>query len=457
MVRTATVAVLWACATGGAGAEITLSPDQLRNAAIRSVETGATQQGLRFADALLQRDAGDFKAQVVRARALRDLGRTDDAIAAGRKAWRMSDSDSERYASAMIMAQSLSSAGHKTRAQFWLRRAAQHAPGPRARKQVEQHYNYVRQTNALHTQLSFTLAPNSNINNGSARDTSELNYVVSEILFGTPVEYVLSGSAQALSGIEYGFGLNTRYRFHQTSTSAHDLTLGLSYRTFSLSDGAKADAPMVDGGDFAFGTVMLGYGFRQINLDARGEFQSSAQLGQSWYGGAEYASRLRAGVSQSYQIAPRQKAMLSLAHEIQDGQRTVDQETTSISGSFTQNLNSGDLAYLALGASVATSPDVNSEYDEVEVRGAYVFREPVAGAALQLGMGVEVRDYDVSRHSADGRQDKRIFADITATFQQFDYYGFNPSATLQASRTDSNINLYDINRVGISIGIKSAF
>ena len=83
--------------------------------------------------------------------------------------------------------------------------------------------------------------------------------------------------------------------------------------------------------------------------------------------------------------------------------------------------------------------------------------QPVAGAALQLGMGVELRDYDVSRHSADGRQDKRIFADITATFQQFDYYGFNPSATLQASRTDSNINLYDINRVGISIGIKSAF
>jgi hypothetical protein len=453
----AVVAAIYAAASGAAWAEVVLSPDQLRNAAVRSVETGAAAQGLRFADALLHRDAGDFKAQVLRARALRDLGRTDEAIAAGRTAWHMADSGTEKYASAMIMAQALSSAGHKTRAQLWLRRAAHHAPGPRARKQVEQHYNYVRQTNALQTQLSFTLAPNSNINNGSARDTSELNYVVSEILFGGPVEYVLSGSAQALSGIEYGFGLNTRYRFHQTATRAHDLTLGLSYRTFTLSDSAKADAPMVDGGDFAFGTVMLGYGFRQINLDARGEFQSSAQLGQSWYGGAEYATRMRAGISQSYKIAPRQKAMLSLEHELQDGQRTVDMETTSISGSFTQNLSSGDLAYLSLGASVATSPDANSEYDEVELRGAYVFRKPVAGAALQLGMGVELRDYDVSRHSADGRQDKRIFADITATFQQFDYYGFNPSATLQASRTDSNINLYDINRVGISIGIKSAF
>ena len=79
------------------------------------------------------------------------------------------------------------------------------------------------------------------------------------------------------------------------------------------------------------------------------------------------------------------------------------------------------------------------------------------GASLQFGLGAALRDYDVSRHSAQGRQDRKLFADVTATFTQIDYYGFNPSLTLSASKTDSNIGLYDVNRVGLSIGIKSAF
>ena len=440
-----------------ATAEVTMSPDQLRNAAIQTVNAGNPARALDFADALLARDAGDFKAQLVRARALRDLGKSKDAVAAARVAWKMAAAPSEKYSSALMMAQTLSSAGHKTRAQLWLRRAAEHAPNAATRKRAEQHFNFVRQRNPLRTQLSITLAPNTNINNGSARESSELNYAISEILFGGPVEYALSGEAQALSGLEYGFGVSTRYRIKQTPTQAHDLNFGLSYRSFSLSSSAKDAAPAALGSDFAYGTVSLGYGYNQINLDKKGEFLGGLELGQSWYGGARYASFLRGGMSQSVTTTARQKLQFAVDLEKQIGQRTADVDRAELSVGLTQSLASGNLAFVSLGATATRSDYTEAEYNEVELRGAYVMQKPVMGAALQFGLGAAMRDYDRSRHSADGRQDTRIFADVTATFTQIDYYGFNPSATLRASTTDSNIGLFDVNRVGLSLGIKSAF
>ncbi|MFC6638735.1 hypothetical protein [Sulfitobacter sediminilitoris] len=91
------------------------------------------------------------------------------------------------------------------------------------------------------------------------------------------------------------------------------------------------------------------------------------------------------------------------------------------------------------------------------LRTGIALRKPIVGAAVQFGLGASWRDYDFSRDSRDGRRDTRIFADVTATFKDIDYYGFNPTVTLSASSTDSNIGLYDVNRVGLNIGIKSAF
>lgn len=454
--RAAALVTATSCALTAA-AEVTLSPEQLRNAAVQNIGAGNPARARDFADALLMRDAGDFKAQIIRARALRDLGQSKDAIAASRVAWDMADTPSEKYSSALMMAQAQSSAGHKTRAQLWLRRAAQHAPDATTRKRAERHFNFVRQQNPLRTQLSVTLAPNSNVNNGSARDTSELNYAISEILFGGPVEYALSGEAQALSGLEYGAGVSTRYRFKQTPTQAHDMNFGLSYRSFLLSGSAKDAAPAASGGDFAYGTVSLGYGYNEINLDQKGEFLGAVELGQSWYGGARYASFLRGGLSQSVKTSARQKLQFSVDLERQLGQRTADVDRAEVSAALTQSLASGDLAFVSVGATATQSDYADAEYTEVELRGAYVLQKPVMGAALQFGIGAALRDYDRSRHSVDGRQDTQIFADVTATFTQIDYYGFNPSATVRASTTDSNIGLFDVNRVGLSIGIKSAF
>ncbi|QFT57209.1 hypothetical protein FIU94_00110 [Sulfitobacter sp. THAF37] len=441
----------------GAHAEATLNVSQMRSAALQSLRVGRPAQADDLAGALLQRDPDDLNALLIRARARRDLGKLGSARSAAARAWQLAESDGDRYASALITAQILSTDGKRTRAQLWLRRAAQHAPNEALRARAKRDFRYVRQRNPWHTTLTFTLAPNSNINNGSARDSSVLNYALSEVLFGEPVEFELTGSARALSGLEFGAGLRSRYRFSQTDTTANDLNLSLSYRSFVLSDSSKTAAPGVNGSDFAFGSVGIGYGYRQINMDRRGEFELDAELGQTWYGGARYAAFGRVRVGQTWKRSPDQRLNLSLIAERQNGQRTADVDTLTLAGSLNQRLASGDTAYFRVGVETALSDTADNAYDEMELRGGYLLGRPVMGAQVQMGLGLSWRDYDVSRHSPAGRQDFKISADLTATFQQIDFYGFNPTATLSASKTDSNIGLFDVNRVGLNLGIRSAF
>ena len=440
---------------GQAPAQIALSADELRGAAVVALRGGDAGTARAYAEALLRRDPDDLNAQLILARAARDMGDLAPARKAARRAWQLADTDSEKYATALVTAQVLSSEGKRTRAQLWLRRAAQHAPNDALRARAERDFNYVRQRNPWQTDFSFTFAPSSNINNGSAQDRSRLNYAISELLFGQEIEYELSDEAQAIAGIEIGAAMRTRYRFHQTPTSAHDAKLALSYRTFAITD--DLSDPSISGSDFAFGSLALGYGYRRLNIDRRGEFAFDLEGGQSWYGGARYASYLRAQTQQSIIVPGNRRLRFGGELERQWGQATPDLDTAEISASVTQAFGSGNSGYLGLFLSGTQSPNAGSEYTEVTLRSGLALKRPVLGATVQFGLGASWRDYDVSRDSRDGRQDRRVFADLTATFKGIDYYGFNPSVTLSASSTDSNVGLYDVNRVGVSFGIASAF
>lgn len=448
-------ATLSICCGFAAQAQVALNASELREAAMVSLTSGDARTARRYAEALLTRDAADRNAYLILARAARDLGDIPPARQAARKAWTLAQTDTQRYSAALITAQVLSSAGKRTRAQLWLRRAAQYAPNDILRARAERDFGYVKQQNPWQTDLTFTFAPNSNINNGSARDRSRLNYAISELLFGEPIEFTLDDDAQAIAGFEIGGSMRTRYRFHQTPDAAHDAKLSLSYRTFSITDDLGASE--VSGSDFAYGSASLGYGFRTFNMDRKGEFAADLEAGQSWYGGARYASFLRGQVQQTLVTGPRQKLRFGGEVERQWGQATPDRDLFGLSASLTQAFASGNSGFAGLYLTATQSDELTIEYSEVLLRTGIALKKPIMGAAVQFGLGASWRNYDVSRDSRDGRQDRRLFADVTATFKEIDYYGFNPSLTLSASSTDSNIGLYDVNRVGLSIGIKSAF
>nr|WP_245514087.1 surface lipoprotein assembly modifier [Antarcticimicrobium luteum] len=434
-----------------------LAPDQMRLAALMALRGGDAPRALRYSQALLARDPADRTALMVHSRAARDLGRFELARTSARAAWQLAGDDAQRYSSSLLMAQALASAGHRTRAQWWLRRAVQHAPNEAAERKAIGDFRYVRARNPWATQLSFSVTPESNINNGSSARSSFLNYKLSELLFGQPVEYELGGTARALSGVETALGMTTRYRFAETDARANDLIFTADLRSYTLSAEAKSLAPTARGSDFAFATYSLGYGHRGLNLDRRGEYRVVADAGQSFYGGAEYARFARLSAGQSYRLASGDRVNLRLAGERQFGIATADSDTLRADFSYTTRILKGATLWTGATLAAAQSPSAADEFREIGLRAELTLARPVAGATLQMGLWARNRSYDISPHSPDGRQEDRLQADLTLTFDKIDYYGFNPTMQLSASRTDSNIALYDANRVGVNFGIQSAF
>jgi len=139
-------------------------------------------------------------------------------------------------------------------------------------------------------------------------------------------------------------------------------------------------------------------------------------------------------------------------------------------GITTNDLNTGRLdlwvahvlpsrAQLRVFATVAVgkSPTVTQEFTELALRSTLALAKQWGGAYVQLGLGYRQRDYHFSTHKFDGRHDKRIGAEVTLIFDKINYYGFNPTMTFYAQYTDSNIALYKSRRLGINLGIQSAF
>jgi hypothetical protein len=185
-----------------------LDAHSLRQIAYAAAKAGYAEDALRYTDALLQRDAADSTALTIRALALRALGRTDAARQAAADAWDNAESDPGRYGAAMAMAQTLSTQGRRGAAQWWLRRAAQHAPSDRAAAVAKRDFAYVKSRNPWDIQINASVAPSSNVNNGSQQDTLTLS--------GLPFEFEIPQGSQALSGFEAGLGLRGTYRFSPT-------------------------------------------------------------------------------------------------------------------------------------------------------------------------------------------------------------------------------------------------
>lgn len=426
-------------------------------AARESLRAGVPDQALALADALLARDAEDIGALLLRARALRSMNRFAEAKEAARAAWSLAETDEDRFAASMVMAQVLSTAGQKTYAQLWLRRAVELAPHDQLERIAIRDFKYVRASNPWSTRLSFAITPDSNINNGSAYRSSFLNYQLTESLFGQPVEYQLSGASLALSGVEFSFGADTRYRFWQTATRAQDLFLSVDFRHYELTQDAKTTAPGLSGSEFDFGSVFLGYGYRGYTAGKRGEFALRADVGQAWYGYDEFARFLRASALHSHTVSRRTRINARVAGERQFGIRTADIDTLKAELWTAHFYPGGRQLRLILSGALADSPIASEEFVEMGFGTSLALGKVFDGADLQLGLGFRARDYDVSPHSADGRQDRRISATVTMIFTELDYFGFNPTMTLYAQHTDSNIALYENRRIGINFGIQSAF
>ena len=177
-------AVLLLCGAAPVFAETTVGPDELRQAAIAAIQGGEPGIARSYGNALLARDPDDMNAYLIIARAARDLGNISAARDATRTAWSLAETPSEKYSAALITAQVLATDGKRTRAQLWLRRAAQYAPNDALRARAERDFGYVKLRNPWQTDLTFTFAPNSNINNAGTTERGFIYVPDSPFPFG---------------------------------------------------------------------------------------------------------------------------------------------------------------------------------------------------------------------------------------------------------------------------------
>jgi tetratricopeptide (TPR) repeat protein len=223
---------------GPAAAQVELSVEDARGLAVTLEAQGQREAAASVAASLLERDPNDAAAWIVIARIRRAEGDIDGALEAARRANASADSDDVRYAAAVELAAGNFVQDRGLIAQFWLRRAAQVAPTEELREAAIRNFRAVRAQTPWSWSVGFSVVPSSNVNNGSRAETIEIA--------GLP--FVLSGDAQALSGLEATLTGSVRYRFEGFDGQPAQIFAGMAVQRVVLSDEAKRQAPEADAG-----------------------------------------------------------------------------------------------------------------------------------------------------------------------------------------------------------------
>ena len=442
------VALLFA---GPAAAQVELSVEDARGLAVTLEAQGQREAAASVAASLLERDPTDAAALIVIARIRRADGDIDGALEAARRANANADTDDERYAAAVELAAGNFVQDRGLIAQFWLRRAAQVAPTEELREAAIRNFRAVRAQTPWSYTVGFSVVPSSNVNNGSRAETIQIA--------GLP--FVLSGDARALSGLEITLSGSVRYRFEGFDGQPAQIFAGMAVQRVVLSDDAKQQAPQADAADYAFDAFEVGYSQVVSSWTEDVVVRIDTLVGRNRYGGEPLSNYVRGGVVTNWAIDDRSLATVaaSLERQVRLDQSDRSAWVTRLDARRIWQVNDrGDVFGIGGGLRRAQSDSIEIDNDAVLFSTDYTWNEPVIGpATLGLGLDLEYRNYDASPFSTDGRQDKRAALRATVGAPGWNFYGFGPTVTLEASRTVSNVSLYDAEDFGVRFGITSVF
>lgn len=399
----------------------------------------------------LQRDAIDTTSWIAVAQTRRAAGDLNGAMEAARRANAYAVKDEERYAAAFELAAGNYMLERRLYAQFWLRRAAQVAPTDELQDQAIEYFRNVRSKTPWQFTLRSSIVPSSNVNNGSSAEVLEL--------FGLP--FVLSGDAQALSGVEFTLSGTALYRFSGFGGQPAVLSFGGAIQRVALSSEAKKLAPEASGGDYAFDAIELGFSQVVSDWGQASVLRVNTLVGHNRYGNEALSNYARLGLSRQWLVGPQ--SLVTVAGSI-ERQHRFDNDTRSAWVSrgdlrrAWQVGSRGDVVGLTLGVRNTSSESVEVDNRATLISFDYRSVEPIIGPiTFSALIDAERSLYDTSPYSANGRQDTRGGLSVILGVPDWNYYGFAPTLTFEFSQTKSNIDIYDSQNVGISIGIDSVF
>ncbi len=441
-----------------------LTADDLRLIAQELLGAGDAAGAAAAAAALLARDPADLTALIIGAQAALETGRPAEAAILARRGFAAADDDIARYVAARLAARAHAEQSQFSRSQIWLRLARQNAPDAESAAAVAEDYALVRDANPLSLSLTFGISPSSNINNGSRSDTVEL--------FG--LELTLSEAAKALSGIQYEAGGTARYRLNATDRSATFAEVDLRSTTFTLSQASRNalqrdidaalsrglptdDLPRT-GRDFASTTLSFGLIHNRILSPGARPTAFTLRAGKTWYDGDPFQTFVDLGVSHSYSIGDRAQLRLDAGLQKQFAEDAVqDTLTYSFNVGYSQLLANGDIVSVTVTDRINTSDDSERDNTTVRIGVGYDLARPIGDVRFGFGAAVEQRGFESSIYTDGGRIDRTATAQITAVFDQIEYYGFIPVVTLSGGRTFSDAARFDTDFGTIGFDLRSSF
>lgn len=419
-------------------------------AALEALQAGDGRTALALTNRVIAQNPRNIDALLLKSRILFLYGQAREARDVARAAFEASgDLAPARYASALRLAELNAADGNYPLSQFWIRRALPYARSDAEVQQLSQAYQTVKDRNPWRFGFSAGVAPNSNINNGSSED---LIY-----LYGLP--FVLSPTAQALSGYTGQADATLRYRVSQTDRSQTWIGLEGAGKVNWLDRTSRAAAPGARGSDYNF--YSLGITATHIQLVGEGtRLEFTGRAGRNWYGGSKLSDFFGAGASATVPIAEGRDALTLSARAdrallVQGG---LSPETTlRAAATYAHQLSWGDRVSAELSYAKTFSANAPQVYGLPRVELEYDFGRPIMGAHFEIGASYGYKDYSVSPYTASGRQDHILAGHVSAEFRNFSVLGFAPIVTVEGKRVWSNVPLYSQTSLSGGISFESRF
>ncbi|NGM46443.1 tetratricopeptide repeat protein [Rhodobacter sp. SGA-6-6] len=434
-------ALPWSTAAAQSGEEAGVSTD-LAGAvemARRALAIGRADVAVSIARQILAQAPGDPGAHMILAAALTRSGAPDQAVPVAKRGFRLAGSKEARFEGAYLTAEALAAAGRPWAAKLWLRRADLYAPTRDHEAVLSYAYRSVSAQSRLGIAVSLFGGPSDNVNGGSLHDTFWF--------YGIPIPIT-----QAIPGQVYGVSTQLSYGLSPRTRAV----LVWSHREVVLGDRARAMDPSARASDYRQDQLSLG--LDHVWQDGKGRFAvlTSGSIGRRWNGGEVGADilrgsvELRRGLSEDWVVAGR---LLLEAVDI-PGDAVADSLTGRVSVSASHRAD-------WLGALTAEAGTVRVESDAAGIawRGpalALSWRPPVRSESFGLTVDLEAERRDYWR-TPSFDADKWLSMAVTAELPSLEVMGFNPTVTLSAARTWSDVVVRDTEEIGISFGISSQF
>jgi hypothetical protein len=437
------------CLAPAAAEETRLSLEAARRAAAGFLAEGRPEAALTLADGVLLGAPESATARMLRARALRDLGRNAEAVQAAGAAWRVAETPKDRFYAAMIQAQARSSNGDRALAQFWLRRAAQIAPDEASRAIAVRDFRHVRGLTPWRLALDLRVEPSDNLNGAPKSNT----FTFAGLPFVNP-------GAVPLSGVRYGLGADYLYRVGLAPNRRLSFGVAADVSRVRFSQEAKDRVPGVDAGDYREEDLRLKIGYEARAEDGRWLVQAAVSTQRSWLAGGLLSDAARLDLSYGRAVAAGVilSGRLGLENETRHDVSLLDSQTRDYGLTLSRDVGQGLLRLdLAYADTASDSRSVARESRRAVL--SYALAEPVKGMMPRLSLSYQSVDYDRGPTSfwIDPREDRQWGLALDVMLPDLDYYGFAPELGVSFHDRQSNYSIYETRGTDLRLGLRSVF